>query len=63
MDKLALGFLADILYIKGIICFEEYEAIQEVTHPSDLNDIVEKMLRGEFNAKRQGEGYIADFNK
>lgn len=60
MDKLALGFLADVLYIKGIICFEEFEAIQEVNHPSDLNDIVEKMLRGEFNAYRKGEGYVLD---
>lgn len=57
-SKLALGFLADVLYIKGIICFEEFEAIQEVTQPSDLNDIVEKMLRGDFNAYRKGEGYV-----
>lgn len=55
---LALGFLADVLYIKGIICFEEFEAIQEVKHPSDLNDIVEKMLRGDYNAYRKGEGYV-----
>lgn len=58
MDKLTLGFLADVLYIKGIICFEEFEAINDVVEPSDLNIIVEKMLKGEYNAYKKGEGYI-----
>jgi len=60
MDKLVLGFLADILYIKGFICFDEFEAIQEVKTPSDLDSLVEKLLRGEFNAHRKGEGYVLD---
>ena len=60
MDKLVLGFLADILYIKGFICFDEFEAIQEVKTPSDLDGLVEKLLRGEFNAHRKGEGYVFD---
>lgn len=58
MDKTSIGFLADILYIKGHISFEEFEAIQDVNHPSDLDVIVDKMLRGEFNGHRRGEGYI-----
>lgn len=58
MDKIGLKFLADVLYIKGFICFEEFDAIMEACNPDDLDDIVEKMIRGEFNVYRQGEGYI-----
>jgi hypothetical protein len=58
MDKCAIGFLADVLYIKGVICFEEFEDMQNVVHPSDLQDIVEKMLRSEYNGYRRGEGYV-----
>jgi len=58
MDKLAIGFLADVLYIKGIICFEEFEDIMNVKHPSDLQNIVDKMLRSGYNAYKRGEGYI-----
>lgn len=59
-SKLAIGFMADILYIKGIICYEEYEAVLEAKSPTDLDMIVDKMLRGEFNGYRKGEGYITD---
>lgn len=55
MDKLMLGFLADVLYIKGVICYEEFEAIYAVKSPSDLEDIVEGMLRGDYNVFRRGE--------
>lgn len=58
MDKIGLKFLADVLYIKGFICFEEFDSIMEACNPNDLDDIVEKMIRGEFNVYRQGEGYI-----
>lgn len=58
MDKQVLGFLADILYIKGVIYFDEFEAIQNVTQPSDLNDIVEGMLSGQFNGYKRGEAYV-----
>ena len=58
MDKISLKFLADVLYIKGFICFEEFDAIMESKNASDLDDIVEKMIRGEFNVYKQGEGYI-----
>lgn len=58
MDKLAIGFLADILYIKGIICFEEFSDMQDVAQASDLGTIVDKMLKQEYNAHKRGEGYI-----
>ena len=45
--KLVMGFLADVLYIKGAICFEEFEAIQEARNAEDIAQVVEKMLRSE----------------
>jgi len=60
MDKLTIGFLADVLYIKGVICFEEFEDIMSATEPSDLQDIVERMLRGDYNVYKRGEGYVLD---
>ena len=56
--KLVLGFLADVLYIKGIICLDEFETILEAKNAQDVGDIVERMLRGDFNAYKRGEGYI-----
>lgn len=61
MDKIVLKFLADVLYIKKIICYEELEAIMEVKDTSDLDAIIEKMLRGDFNACKRGEGYLPTF--
>jgi hypothetical protein len=58
MDKLTLGLLADILYFKGIICFEEFEALQEMRDASDIEPFVEKLARGEFNVYKRGETYI-----
>lgn len=55
--KLVLGFIADVLYIKGLICFDELDAIYNVKTASDLEVIVEKLLRGEFNAYKKGETY------
>jgi hypothetical protein len=55
MDKLTIGFLADVLFIQGVICFEEFEAIQNAKSPSDLEDIIEGMLRGDFNVYKRGE--------
>lgn len=58
MDKLAIGFLADVLYIKGIICFEEFSDMQEVKCAADLGNITDKMLKQGYNAHKRGEGYI-----
>lgn len=55
MDKLILKFIADVLYLKGLLCYEELEAIMEVRNPSDLDDVFEKMIRGEFNVYKRGE--------
>lgn len=58
MDKIVLKFLADILYLKGSICFEEYDDILESKDYSDLDNIVEKIIRGDYNVYRKGEGYV-----
>lgn len=57
-DKLVLGFVADILYIKGIICLDEFEAIGDVTDATQLNDIVDRMLKDDFNKFKRGEAYV-----
>lgn len=56
--KLAIGFMAEVLYIKGHICFEEYEDILDVTSPGDLDTIVEKMLSEQYNVYKRGESYV-----
>lgn len=57
MDKVVLKFFADVLYLKGLLCYEELEAIMEATNPSDLEVIFEKMYRGEYNVYKRGEPY------
>ena len=58
MDKAAIGFFADVLYIKGFLNFEEFEVIMNAKSPKDLGDIVEGMLRGEYSGYKKGEGYV-----
>lgn len=60
VDKLTLGFIADVLYIKGIICYEEFEDIMNVTCAEDLGVITEKLLRSDYNVFKRGEGYITN---
>lgn len=57
MDKLVLGFMADVLYIKGLIYYDEYEAIMDVKQAEDLQEIVERMLRGDYRGYKKGETY------
>ena len=58
MDKLLLKFLADVLYLKEVICFEEYEGIMDVKVYEDLDDVFEKMMKEEYNAYKRGEVYF-----
>lgn len=57
MDKTVVGFLADVLYIKGVICLDEFEAIMDASNAEDLGVIVERMLRSDFNLFKRGEAY------
>lgn len=56
LDKITLKFLADVLYIKGVICSEELEDILEVKTINDLDIIIDKMLDDAYILKR-GETY------
>ncbi len=58
MDKVLLKFFADVLYLKGLLCYEELEAIMDVQSLSDLDGIFEKMYRGEYNVYKRGEPYV-----
>ena len=66
MDKLVLGFIADILYYKGIICYEEVEAIFDASTPQDLQVIIDKIMNQEYSVYKRGEHYeqsVATGNK
>lgn len=54
MDKILLKFFSDVLYLKGVICFDELEDIMECCTPNDLDNVFDKMMRGEYNAYRRG---------
>lgn len=56
-DKMVLKFFADILYIKGILYYDELEAILDAKTLSDLDDIFERMMRGGFSPYKRGEYY------
>lgn len=67
MDKTAIGLMADVLYIKGYINFDEYEAIMNIKTPTDVDALVERLLtdgkEGGFNGNKgskkvRGEGYL-----
>lgn len=57
VDKITLKFIADVLYLKGHICYEELEDIYDAKTPEDLDVIFDKMMRGEYNVYRKGESY------
>ena len=56
-DKLTIGFIADILYFKGILNYEEIDAIFDAKTAEDLQAIVDKIMRSEFSAYKRGEHY------
>ena len=57
MDKTTLGFIADVLYLKGVICYDELDAIQNVKNEVELGEVFERMIRSEFNVYKKGESY------
>jgi hypothetical protein len=59
MDKVILKFFTDVLYLKGMLCYEELNAIYDARSPSDLDGIFESMMRGEYNVYKRGEPYTA----
>lgn len=57
MDKITLQFITDVLYLKGILCIDELEDIQQAKNFEDLDNIFEKMYRGDYNVYKRGEHY------
>lgn len=53
MDKILLKFFSDVLYLKGVICYDELDDIMNVCIPSDLDVIFEKMMKEEYDAYRR----------
>ena len=55
MDKTVLKFFADVMYLKGILCYDEYDAIMSCCDGDDLEDVFENMLTDQYNIFRRGE--------
>jgi len=51
VDKIILKFMADVLYIKGVICLREYEAILDARSIEELDVIADLMLKEAFNQR------------
>ena len=55
MDKVLLKFFADVMYLKNVICFEEFDEIMECCNADDLDCVFEGMMRGKYNAYKRGD--------
>lgn len=55
IDKVLLKFITDVMYIKGIICYQEYDAIMECSNHIDLDCVFEKMMNDGYNGYIRGE--------
>ena len=60
MDRVSLKFIADLLYIKGDICFQEFDDIMNASEPQDLDNIIDKLIRGDYNVYKRGNGATED---
>lgn len=54
-EKVTLGFLADVLYLKGVLCIDELNAVNSVVTAQDLEVVIERMFRNEFGVYKRGE--------
>ena len=54
-NKVLLKFISDLLYLKGLICFEEYEDIMSMSCCSDCDVVIEKIFKEEYNVYRRGD--------
>lgn len=60
VDKILLKFVSDVMYLKGVINFDELEDIMNCCDAFDLDMVFDKMMRGEYNAYRRGDFTITD---
>lgn len=56
--KVVLKFIADVLYIKGYLSVQELSDVYDASSFSDLDKISEKMMCGDYNNLKRGEGYV-----
>lgn len=55
--RVAIQLVADLLYIKGIICYDEFESLLDIRNSADAEGFTEKLLCGDFNVYKRGEHY------
>lgn len=61
--KLLIGLFADIMYDKGMLCYEEMEALMDIKSAEDVFVFSERLLRGDFNVYKRGEIYLESLAK
>lgn len=57
-NRVVLKFIADILYIKRLISSEVLEDIYNAKDFSDLDKIIDNMLRGDYSAYKRGAEHL-----
>lgn len=55
MDKVILKFFTDVMYLKGILCYEELDAIMDCANHNDLDCVFESMMKEEYNNYKRGD--------
>lgn len=55
LDKIILKFFTDVMYLKGIICLDEFEDIMDCCNANDLENVFEKMITDKYDIFRRGE--------
>lgn len=58
----SFSIFTDVLYFKGIICFEEFDAIMNCKDAVDLGVVAERIGNDDFNPYKRGEAYVG-YNK
>ena len=61
--KTLISLFADILYDKNLLCYEEMEALQDITSTEDVYAFSDKLLGGGFNVYKRGEVYLDSLAK
>lgn len=51
--KLAVGFIADILYNKRILNIGELEAINDLQEPEDMQTFIDNQLGGKYDGSNR----------
>lgn len=55
LDKTLLKFFSDVMYLKEIICIEEYHDIMDCCDGDDLDNVFENMMLDLYKDYGRGE--------